>query len=96
MFEIEPGRPKFVTLVLSMSLIRVQNFSSIGRFKITPGIPLKSLPFRDGEKVYVKLSKRHPTVTGVVKQYLGGTRYAVSIEGVIREPHINQMTRCPN
>jgi len=56
---------------------------------------LKSLPFRDGEKVLVKLSKRHPVVEGVVVRYLGGTRYAVNIQGVIREPHINQLSRNP-
>ncbi|KAK3914943.1 hypothetical protein KUF71_005631 [Frankliniella fusca] len=55
----------------------------------------KSLPFRDGEKVLVKLSKRHPVVEGVVVRYLGGTRYAVNVQGVIREPHVNQLSRSP-
>ncbi|KAK3916565.1 hypothetical protein KUF71_025680 [Frankliniella fusca] len=55
----------------------------------------KSLSFGDGEKVLVKLSKRHPVVEGDVVRYLGGTRYAVNIQGVIREPHVNQLSRSP-
>ncbi|KAK3926224.1 hypothetical protein KUF71_014473 [Frankliniella fusca] len=55
-------------------------------------VPVKSIPFKDGDKVVVKLKKKSPSFEAVIVKYLGGTRYLVSASGVIREAHFNQLS----
>ncbi|KAJ1524581.1 hypothetical protein ONE63_011067 [Megalurothrips usitatus] len=49
--------------------------------------------FRDGESVMFKLHKRSPVVTGSIVRILGPTRYLISVAGVEREVHHNQLSR---
>ena len=46
--------------------------------------------FRENDLVLIKAGK-HPVVTGRVVRKLSATRYLVSVHGVLKRPHINQM-----
>lgn len=47
--------------------------------------------YKEGDKVLVRFSKKHPVISGVVIRPLGSSMYQVSINGVIKPLHINQL-----
>jgi len=51
--------------------------------------------FREGETIFVKLHKGSDTVSATVVRPLGVNRYLISIEGVLKEIHHDQMVRSP-
>ena len=51
--------------------------------------------FREGDRVNVKLSAKHAPVPGTVVRSIGPSRYIVSMGGVQRHAHLNQMARAP-
>ncbi|KAJ1519211.1 hypothetical protein ONE63_011183 [Megalurothrips usitatus] len=56
-------------------------------------VPLSETHFRDGEIVVFRLNKKSPVVKGEIVKSLGPNRYVVSIAGVHREVHHNQLNR---
>lgn len=68
---------------------------------LNPSIrPDASLPntlahFREGDRVNVKLSPKVAPVPGTVIKQIGPNRYIVSMGGVLRHTHLNQMARAP-
>ena len=52
-------------------------------------------PFNSGDKVYIKYGKRVPVVKGTVIRPLGNSRYLVCVEGVMKTPHVNQLSFAP-
>jgi len=53
-----------------------------------------TLPFKDGDTVYLKIGTA-PVLKGVVLRSLSPTRYLVSVEGVYKKVHVNQMAYAP-
>lgn len=51
--------------------------------------------FSEGEKVFVKLTKKGPTVSAEIVRPLSENRYLISIEGVLKEVHHNKLVRSP-
>lgn len=49
--------------------------------------------FREGEIVFVKLTKRTPAVKGTIVSAKSADIYIVSVEGVLKEIHHNQLVR---
>ena len=68
---------------------------------LNPNLPepkstkLSSVPFREGEKVHVRLSAKGPVVTGIVARHLSCTRYLVTIGGMQKEVSLNQLSLPP-
>ncbi|KAK3909408.1 Isoleucine--tRNA ligase, mitochondrial [Frankliniella fusca] len=50
--------------------------------------------FREGDRVKFKLNERSPTVDATIVR-INGNRYLVSVEGVQKEVHFNQLSRAP-
>jgi len=48
-------------------------------------------PFRDGDKNFVRLPKI-PVFEATIVRQLSHTRYLVSVEGVLKHVHVNQMS----
>jgi len=65
----------------------------LSQLLLTGNIPLSNYHYQPNESVIFKLNKRSPTVKGTIVKALGPTRYVVSIEGVEREVHHNQLSR---
>lgn len=51
--------------------------------------------FREGDPVNVKLSKNHPVQRGIVVRPVGPDRFVISIAGVLKHVHTNQLSRAP-
>lgn len=49
--------------------------------------------FRNGERVFLKLHERSPIVAAVVVHPIGSDMYLVSVEGVLKSVHHNQLSR---
>ena len=66
---------------------------------LTMLLPGKSLntnvQFREGEIVFLKLHRRSPTVQGTITRVISPLRYQISVEGVLKEVHHNQLVRSP-
>lgn len=54
--------------------------------------PSNNFPYREGDKVLVRFSPKHPVVSGIVVRPLGGSLVLVSIAGVMRPLHLNQLS----
>ena len=57
--------------------------------------PTSNSPFKPGDKVYINYGKRIPIVEGVIVSQIGETRYLVFVEGVMKTPHVNQLSFAP-
>jgi len=62
------------------------------KFHTSPLFP--SLPFRETEMVLIKIGSQ-PVMKGTVVRPLSATRYLVSVEGVLKTVHLNQMSYAP-
>jgi len=53
-----------------------------------------TLPFKDGDSVNLRIGNA-PILKGIVVRALSPTRYLVSVEGVLKTVHLNQMSYAP-
>ena len=58
-------------------------------------VPVSSSHYREGEKVFFRLKERSPVVSATIISVKGPTRYIVSVQGVTKEVHHNQLSRAP-
>ncbi|KAK3910618.1 hypothetical protein KUF71_020432 [Frankliniella fusca] len=69
------------------------------RTMLTQLVPVSNKPstahFKEGDNVMFKLNARSPVLQGVIVEVRGPTRYLVSVSGVQREVHHNQLSRAP-
>lgn len=57
-------------------------------------VDIRASHYREGERVKFKLNERSPTVNATIVR-VNGTRYLVSVDGVLKEVHHNQLSRAP-
>jgi len=53
-----------------------------------------TLPFKDGDSVNLKIGNA-PILKGIVIRSLSPTRYLVSVAGIYKKVHLNQMSHAP-
>jgi len=52
------------------------------------------LPFKEGDYVLIRIGAQ-PVLTGQVVRALSASRYLVSVEGILKTVHVNQMAYSP-